>query len=244
MPGHDIIVIGASAGGVETLMRLIGALPPDLPAAVFVVLHVTPHATSALPDILARSGPLPALHPVDGAAIRMGQVYVAPPDHHLLVEVGHVRVVRGPYENNHRPAVDPLFRTAARAYGPRVTGVVLLGMLDDGTSGLQAVKLRGGVAVVQDPADALFPGMPRSAVENVAVDWVLPLTGIAPMLALLAREGAVEEEDEAVSKSLNLESNIADFDLGAVEDDERPGRPSPSRVPSAAMCCGSYRMTS
>src|SRR5438105_1971968 len=123
MTGHDLIVIGASAGGVEALRALVRDLPPDLPAAVCVVLHVAPHAPSMLPIILSRAGPLPAQHPVDGAAIQAGRIYVAPPDHHLLVERGVLRVLRGPKENRSRPAVDPLFRTAARAYGPRVVGV-------------------------------------------------------------------------------------------------------------------------
>src|SRR5207244_2427388 len=168
MPGRDIIVVGASAGGVEALATLVRGLPADLPAAVFVVLHVPPHGTSVLPQILTRAGRLPAKHAVDGEAIQAGRIYVAPPDHHLLVKPGYVRVAHGPRENGHRPAVDALFRTAARTYGHRVAGVVLTGVLDDGTAGLIAVKLRGGAALVQHPDDALYDGMPRSALDNVA----------------------------------------------------------------------------
>ena len=146
MPGHDIIVIAASAGGVEALKELVRDLPADLPAAVFIVLHIPPQSPSALPQILSRYGPLKATHPQDGQMIEPGQIYIAPPDHHLLVERGHVRVVRGPKENRHRPAADPLFRSAACSYGPRVMGVVLTGALDDGTAGLISVKRRGGVA--------------------------------------------------------------------------------------------------
>ena len=163
MPGHDIIVIGASAGGVEALKELVKSLPADIPAAIFVVLHVPSDSTSVLPSILKRAGQLPAHHPEDRAAIEPGRIYVAKPDCHLLIKRGYVRLVRGPKENSSRPAIDPLFRTAARYYSTRVVGVVLSGTLDDGTSGLSAIKSRGGIAIVQEPDDALYSGMPRSA---------------------------------------------------------------------------------
>jgi two-component system, chemotaxis family, protein-glutamate methylesterase/glutaminase len=197
MPCHDIIVLGASAGGVEALAQIVRPLPADLPAALFVVLHVPPHGTSVLPAILNRAGRLRASHAVDGEAIEHGRIYVAPPDHHLLVRRGTVHLSRGPRENSARPAVDPLMRTAARAYGPRVVGVVLSGNLDDGTAGLVAIKRRGGVAVVQDPNESLFAGMPRSAVENAAPDHVLPLGMIPAVLReLTATEVHGSEEPE------------------------------------------------
>lgn len=189
MAGNDIIVIGASAGGVQALSEVVASLPHDLPAAVFAVLHVTPFGRSALPQILNRSSTLIARHPEDGEEIRPGHVYVAPPDRHLALDHGRVRLGRGPTENGHRPAVDVLFRTAARAYGPRVVGVVMTGNLDDGTAGLALIKQRGGITVVQDPEEADYPGMPESALRNVAVDHVLPIAGIGSLLADLARNG-------------------------------------------------------
>jgi two-component system, chemotaxis family, protein-glutamate methylesterase/glutaminase len=190
MPGHDIIVIGASSGGIEALIEVVARLPEELPAAVFVVVHISPRSVSLLPEILNRAGPLTAAHAKNNEKIKVGRIYVARPDFHLLIHDGAVRLVRGPKENNTRPAIDPTFRTAAHAYGSRVVGILLSGTLDDGTAGLQAVKLRGGVAVVQDPADALFPDMPLNAIAAVAVDHVLPKGEIAPLLARLAREPA------------------------------------------------------
>ncbi|MDP9364956.1 MAG: chemotaxis protein CheB, partial [Chloroflexota bacterium] len=183
MAGRNIVVVGASAGGVEALVNLVRGIPANLPVAVFVVLHVPANATSLLPQILTRAGLLPAAHATDGAPIVHGQIVVAPPDHHLLIERDGIRLSRGPRENRSRPAVDPLFRSAARAFGPRAVGVVLSGSLDDGTSGLAAIKARGGVGIVQDPAEAVFPSMPLSAIEHVAVDHRLPASQIGPLLA-------------------------------------------------------------
>lgn len=220
MPCRDIIVIGASAGGVEALSELIGRLPADIPAALFVVLHVPTHGKSAMPKILSRSGPLLASHPKNGTAIAHGHVYVAPPNYHLLVKHDHIGLVRGPRENSHRPAIDPLFRSAARAYGRRVVGVVLSGLLDDGTAGLLAIKACGGVALVQDPDEALFTGMPSSAIENVAVDSVLPLSGLASELVRLAHESVSEEA--FVPESVEFETDIAQMDR-KFAGDNRPG---------------------
>lgn len=225
MPGHDIIVIGASAGGVEALRGLVSGLPADLPAAVFVVVHIPPDSTSVLPQILARAGPLPAAHARDRWRIEHGRVYVAPPDHHLLVKRGHVRVVRGPRENGHRPAVDPLFRTAAAAYGSRVVGVVLSGTLDDGAAGLAAVKARGGCAAVQDPEEALYPGMPLSAIEYVAVDQVAPLADLPAILTRLAATPA-EHGEAPPTGQLEMEADMAEMGPATMESYQRPGTPS------------------
>jgi two-component system, chemotaxis family, protein-glutamate methylesterase/glutaminase len=226
MPGHDIIVIGASAGGVQTLVELIGALPRDLPASVFIVIHVAPFGTSAMPAILSRSGPLPAVHPRDNELIVPGKVYIAPPDHHLLLEPDRVRISRGATENGYRPAVDVLFRTAAQIYGPRVVGVVLTGNLDDGTAGLALIKKYGGTAVVQDPEEADYPGMPRSAINSVEVDHILPLAQISPLLADLAHQEVnpelLPEEEDAMELKNELERG---------EDREGKGAPSSFTCP-------------
>lgn len=185
-----IIVVGASAGGVEAVRFLAAALPADLRAAVFVVLHIGPHK-SELPWLLNQLGPLRAVHAASGDPIRPGHIYVAPPDHHLLVEPGCVRLTKGPRENWARPAIDPLFRSAARAYGAGVIGVVLTGGLNDGTAGLYEVKQHGGTAVVQDPGDAANPSMPRSALDHVAVDHCLPLPQLPGLLARLVAEKGV-----------------------------------------------------
>jgi two-component system, chemotaxis family, protein-glutamate methylesterase/glutaminase len=183
MAGHDIIVVGASAGGVEALIRTVGGVPSDLPAALLVVLHMRPGKPSGLPDLLSRSGKLRASQAEHLQPIQHGHIYVAPSDRHLVIVSGRVHVTLGPRENGHRPAIDPLFRTAARSYGRRVVGIVLSGVLDDGTAGLAAVKRHGGLAIVQDPDDALFPSMPRSAMDHVAVDHVLPAKEIGALLA-------------------------------------------------------------
>jgi two-component system chemotaxis response regulator CheB len=230
MPGHDLIVVGASAGGVEALSTLVAGLPADLAATVCIVLHIPPTATSLLPMILGRAGPLPVSAAQDGAPLRQGQVYVAPPDHHLLIESGYLRVVRGPRENRSRPAIDPMFRTAARSYGPRVIGVVLTGALDDGTVGLRAIKERGGIAIVQDPADAYFPDMPRSALRNVAVDYRLPVAAMGAVLAVVAREPAPPDAAFPLSPELEIESRIAEREMGSMEENQMLG------IPSAFAC--------
>ncbi len=182
---HDIIVVGASSGGVEALVTLAAGLPADLPAAIFVVLHIGNHS-SVLPEILSKSGPLPAVHPQHGAPIVNGKIYVAPPDRHLLIEPGHMLLSSGPKENRSRPAVNPLFRSAAATYGSRVTGVILTGAFDDGTAGLAEIKRRGGIAIVQDPKTARDPSMPKSAVLHVDVDHIVPLAQIPGLLSTLA----------------------------------------------------------
>jgi two-component system chemotaxis response regulator CheB len=174
LTGKDVIVVGGSAGGVDALMTLLEGLPHDLHAAVLAVIHIPPSSPGRLPEILQRRCSLPVAWATDGEAIEAGHVYIAPADRHLVVEPGRMRVTRAPRENHSRPAIDPLFRSAAVTHGSRVIAVVLSGRLDDGTAGLWAVKERGGVAIVQDPAEATHAEMTRNALKYTTADHVVP----------------------------------------------------------------------
>jgi two-component system chemotaxis response regulator CheB len=184
---RDIVVIGASAGGVEAIKEIATNLSPKIDAAIFVVVHVSPNSSGLLPNILNRSSVVPAHQAVDGERIENGHIYVAPPDHHMLLEEDIVRVVRGPRHNRQRPAIDLLFRTAAKTFGDRVIGVVLTGFLDDGSSGLLAVKNGGGLAIVQNPEDAEVESMPRSALQRVNADFCVSLKEVAPLINQLVK---------------------------------------------------------
>jgi two-component system chemotaxis response regulator CheB len=209
MATRDIIVIGASAGGVQALSSLVADLPRDLPAAVFIVLHIPSNTPSLLPAILARHSSLPVAHSTDGELIEHGRVYVAPPDRHLLIDNDRVNLVHGPKENMHRPSIDALFRSAARWAGPRVIGVVLTGARDDGTVGMRAIKQCGGIAIVQDPSEAPFPSMPLNVLQDVRVDYSAPLAEIPMILNALSRERAVEEGRYPVAEEIEIEARIA-----------------------------------
>jgi two-component system chemotaxis response regulator CheB len=185
MPDHAIICIGASAGGVEAVSSLLANIPADISAAVFVVIHTGPDGPGLLPDLLNRVSKLPVITAVNNGPLLPGRAYLPPLDRHLIVEKDIVKVQRGPTENNHRPAIDPLFRSAAKAYGPRVIGVVLTGFLDDGAAGLAVIKRFGGMAVVQDPEDALAPSMPEAAIAAVKPDHVAPLAEMSTVLVQL-----------------------------------------------------------
>jgi two-component system, chemotaxis family, protein-glutamate methylesterase/glutaminase len=182
---RDVIVVGASAGGVQALQQLVADLPPELPASVLVVLHVMSSGTSVLDSILARASQLAVTKAVDNEPLERGHVYVAPPDHHLLLRGNRIHLSNGPRENGHRPAIDPLFRSAARAYGSRTIGVILSGTLDDGTDGLRLIKERRGATVVQDPEDATYADMPRSAIDFVGPDRVVPVAAMGRTLCEL-----------------------------------------------------------
>jgi two-component system, chemotaxis family, protein-glutamate methylesterase/glutaminase len=193
MDSERIVVIGASAGGVRALQSLAPHLEPGFPAPILVVQHIGAHP-SILPELLGREGSLPAMHGEDGAPIESGRICVAPPDHHMMVEGATIRLSRGAKEHHTRPAIDPLFRSAAVSWGPAVIGVVLTGLLDDGTAGLQAIKKCGGTVVVQDPADAEAPSMPRSALRYVEVDHCVSLAAMGRLLHALANTPAARCE--------------------------------------------------
>lgn len=230
---RDLVVIGASAGGVEALRTVVAGLPEDLPAAVLVVLHVSPYGGSVLPAILSRAGPLPARHAADGDELTYGQILVAPPDRHLLVVDGHVALTRGPQENGHRPAVDVLFRTAAHSRGGRVVAVVLSGVLDDGSAGVVAVRQRGGVVAVQDPRDALYPGMPLAAIRAAEPDVQAPVTDLA---AAIVRQCATEAPTVSAAPSvlMQVESRMAMMDGDTMHEPGHPGRPAGYSCPDCA----------
>ncbi|HUQ82783.1 MAG TPA: chemotaxis protein CheB [Gemmatimonadaceae bacterium] len=227
----NVIVIGASAGGVNSLMRLVSLLPANLSAAIAVAVHVPERARSVLPSILSRHGPVPATHATDGEPLAHGHIYVAPPGYHLLVKRGRLRVVNGPHENGHRPSVDPLFRSAARAHGRRAIGVILSGSLDDGTAGLLSIKDAGGTALVQDPSEAMFDGMPVSAIENVSVDFVGTVDALADELrarvaALTAMPGDTDMENENGD-----ELDVVEMDSGTPDPDHWNALPSEFTCP-------------
>lgn len=174
--GFRIIVIGASSGGLDAIKDLVSRLPKNLDAAVFIVWHMSPKVQGVLPDVLNRFENLYVTHGYDREPIVTGKIYVAPPDHHMLIERGRIRITKGPKENGFRPAVDPLFRSAAYIYGPRVVGIILSGALDDGTAGLWTVKHFGGTTIVQDPYEAEVRSMPDSALREVKVDHCVPVS--------------------------------------------------------------------
>ena len=230
----NIIVIGASAGGIEPLRLIVRALPADLQAALFIVMHLSPSSPSVLSSILDSATGLQVGAARDGEPIRPSRVYVAQPNLHLLIEPGTVRLTRGPRENRHRPAIDPLFRSAARAYGPRVLGIVLTGMLDDGAQGLSIVKSEQGVTIVQNPEEAVFPSMPRSAIQTGDVDFVLEAAAIPSKIRELVREPWTDTEP-ARAKDILAEYPRPEGEKMREEFDERTnGKPSMFTCPDCS----------
>lgn len=215
---NKLIVVGASAGGIETISELLSLIAPPLRAAMLVVVHTSPGSPGVLPAILGRRTRLRVKRAEHGDQLADGFVYVAPPDKHVLARESRIETSRGPREMRHRPAIDPLFRSAAQAYGARVIGVVLTGVLDDGTAGLAVIKRLGGVAVVQEPADAVFPAMPRSALEHVQVDHRVGIAEMGPLLTRLA-----EAEAAAAGPVVRVSAHAPEFDVSMAERSVRNG---------------------
>lgn len=233
MDRRDIIVIGASAGGFEAIKQVVSDLPVDLDAAIFIVWHMAADVRGVLPRVLNMLGTLTAAHATDGETIVSGRIYVAPPDRHLLVETGRVRVTHGPKENLFRPAVDPLFRSAAVAYGARVIGVVLSGALDDGTAGMWAIKQQGGLAVVQEPADAQVPSMPVNVINAAKVDYIVPVKEMGALLSQLVKEHAAPNDtpESDFTIKARMEVLIAMKDEDTSRELFRQGRLTPYTCP-------------
>ena len=211
MAKRNIIVIGASSGGFSVIRELIRSLPGDIEAAIFIVWHMAPDIEGILPQSLNKLSTLHAANAIDHEPIVNGRIYVAPPDRHLLLEKNEVRVTRGPKENRFRPAVDPLFRSAAYVFGARVIGIILSGALDDGTAGLWSIKQRGGIAIVQHPAEAEVPGMPESALREVNVDYTLRTSEMGPLLTKLVQTEADQESEQqyGLKERTQMEIDIA-----------------------------------
>ncbi|MBN9121173.1 MAG: chemotaxis protein CheB [Planctomycetes bacterium] len=247
MAGRDIIVVGTSTGGVEALVELARGLPPGFPASVFVVCHFPPGGRSVLPEILSRAGPLTAKHAADGEPFYPGHIYVAPPDRHMLLAPGgRVRLTRDARENHFRPAVDPLFRSAARHYGDRVIGVILTGALYDGSAGLIAIRTAGGVSVVQDLNDALVAAMPQNATQLAGADHTVPISGLAALLVKLVRDrSALETRGDPMSADaapvggsdpIEKAAHTVEETMAAQSRNERRGQVAPFTCPE---CGGS-----
>lgn len=234
MAKRDVLVIGASAGGVEALRELVSGLPQDFPAAVLVVLHLPSSRRSALPHILERAGSLPAKQAEDGDQLRPGHLFVAAPDQHLIVSDHKVTLSRGPVDNGHRPAVDVLFRSAALVHGPQVVGVVLSGALDDGTAGLAAIRSRGGIGVVQDPAEALHPSMPRCAIEGAAPEHIVRMADMPKLLVRLTEEEIDSASVPPPPPLMEVETAMADLNGQAYDTPDRPGHPSGYSCPDCS----------
>jgi len=223
MEKRNVIVVGASAGGIDALKKLLAPLPADLDASVFIVWHMAASVQGILPQILSSATLLAVSNALDGELIQPNRIYVAPPDHHLLLETGRIRLTRGPKENRFRPAIDPLFRSAALYYGNRVMGVILSGALDDGTAGLWTIKERGGLALVQDPTEAEVASMPESAIQRVAVDYVLPAAQLATRLVELVQQTVAPANVVDAPETASGDRHRTELEIGVAANDNDAG---------------------
>jgi two-component system chemotaxis response regulator CheB len=224
MDKRNLVVIGASAGGVEALLSLVPSLPRDLAASVLVAVHVAPRSASNLPKLLAYRSRLPVAYALDGQALADPGVWVAPPDRHLVVQDGVTRLSRGPRENGHRPAIDILFRSAARARGPASIAVVLSGNLDDGSAGMEVIRRAGGIGIVQDPEEAAYPDMPRNALEMAGADHVARIEELGPLLVRLVSEPITPRPEVALRRdNMMSEAVFSCPECGGVLELEGPG---------------------
>lgn len=210
-----IIVVGGSAGGVNALRALVKGLPPNFMSPIFIAWHMSPDSSGILPELLGSLTPLRVAHALDYEPIAPGRIYVAPPDHHLLIEDGYVRITRGPKENRFRPAIDPLFRSAAYAYSNRVIGVIVSGALDDGVAGLWTIKNNGGISVVQDPADADIPSMPQNALRENPVDHCVPAADFPALLLKLTQQRMPAKKQKPQQVPTEVEKDVAGEVRGA-----------------------------
>lgn len=237
MINHDIVVIGASAGGLEALTALVHTLPDRLHAAIFIVIHFPTNSTSNLPSILTRKTLLPTVHPENGETIQEGKIYIAPPDHHLILKDGKIILDHGPRQNGFRPSIDPLFRSAARQYRERTIGILLSGLLDDGVFGMQEIKQRGGITIAQDPEEALFNALPLAAIDYGVVDYILPVHKISE---IISRDGRSSDElpgETQMTDSSNHEEKSIQADIDQFEEEGKPIDPT-TTVMTCPECGG------
>ena len=227
MAGQEIIVVGASSGGIEALKELVRGLPSGFPVSLFVVCHFPAGARSALPEILSRAGPLLATHAEDGEPFYPGHIYIAPPDWHLMVGPDRrIRLSKAARENRHRPAIDPLFRSAARHYGPRAIGLILSGSLSDGVAGLLAIQMAGGLTIVQEPNDAIIADLPRNAIRVVSADHVAPAADLAALLTSIVQQEIAPNRSSPMSDPINAMQDVVEHDMAQQSRDERQGQVS------------------
>jgi two-component system chemotaxis response regulator CheB len=231
MTPDRIIVIGGSSGALEAVRTIVAGLPSDLSAAIFVAIHISPDAAGGTDRVLSKVARMPARYPEDHESIQASHIYIAPPDRHLLIDSGRIRLTRGPRENGFRPAVDPLFRTAAAGFGARVIGVILSGGRDDGSAGLEAIKAAGGTAIVQEPAEAVVPSMPSSAIRRLRVDHVLSANDMAALLTRLVSKRTRGKTRGKAPVKARAGKDVAEVGAHDIHHADRMGPPSPFTCP-------------